>query len=78
MPDRERSRIALALLNVVRLMGYRVSVHRGEGLTEIEAVAVRDPNDRHVVRRTEGDTPDDEYLAACQLAGMLHVDWEDF
>jgi hypothetical protein len=78
MPDGERTRIAAALLNVVRLMGYHVTVHRRNGITEIEAVAVNDPNDRHLVRRPEGDSADDEYVAACQLAGMLHVDWEEF
>jgi hypothetical protein len=78
MPERERSHIATALLYVVRLMGYHVTIHRANGMTEIEAIAVNDPNERHLVRRTDGDNSDDEYAAACQLAGILHVDWEDF
>lgn len=59
-------------------MGYHVSIHRGNGVTEIEAVAVKDPGDRYVVRRTDGDSLDDEYVAACELAGLLEVDWEEF
>ena len=78
MPERESSRIATALLNVVRLMGYHVKIVRGNGVTEIEAVAVKDATDRYVVRKTDGDSTDDEYVAACQLAGLLDVDWEDF
>lgn len=78
MPDRERSQIATALLNVVRLMGYHVTIHRANGVIEMEAVAVNDPHDRHLVRRTDGDSADDEYFAACQLASLLDVDWEEF
>ena len=78
MPDPERLRITTALLNVIRLMGYHVTIHRTSGVTEIEAVAVNDPNDRHLVRRTDGDSADDEYAASCQLAGLLNVDWEEF
>lgn len=78
MPDEEQSQVATALLNVVRLMGYHVRVHRQDGVIEIEAVAVNDPNDRHLVRRAEPAGADGEYAAACELAGLLDVDWEEF
>lgn len=78
MPEHERSGIATALLNVVRLLGYQVKIVRGNGMIDIEAVSVKDSTDRYLVRMTDGDSADDEYVAACQLAGLLDVDWKDF
>ena len=74
--DRDSVRMAIGLLNVIRLMGYHVRVLRGEGLTEIEAVGVKDHTDRFLAR-TAGVAPDDEYAAACQLAEMLGLDPEE-
>jgi len=66
------------ILGQIRSLGYAVSIHRVNGVTEMHAVLLKDPSpdNIHIARNLDGNGPDDEYNAACALAEMLGIDLE--
>lgn len=66
-----------AILRQVESLGHAVSVHRVNGMIEMHAVMLADPDRQFVARSADGDGDRDTYLAACALAEMVGIDLED-
>jgi hypothetical protein len=66
-----------AVLDQVRSLGYAVSVHRVNGVIEMHAVNLSNPDEQHISRVIDGDGPDESYRCACELAQMVGIELDD-
>lgn len=66
-----------ALLDQIRALGFAVSVHRVNGVIEMHAVKLANPDEQHISRVIDGDGPDESYRCACELAQMVGVRLQD-
>jgi hypothetical protein len=64
------------LLDHVRFLSYAVSVHRVNGVIEMHAVNLSNPDEQHISRVIDGDGPDETYRCACELA-MMGIELSD-
>ena len=65
------------ILQLIRDIGYAVSIHRVNGVVEMHAVKLADPSVQHISRVIDGDGPEEDYRCACELAQMVGIDLED-
>jgi hypothetical protein len=65
-----------AVLISVRSLGYKVSEHHVNGVVEMHAMLLSDPDQQHIAR-VDDDGPDATYQCACLLAGMVGIRLED-
>ena len=64
-------------LKVFRASGFEVSVHRVDGIIEMHAVNLANPDEQHISRVINGDGPDESYRCACELAQMVGIELSD-
>ncbi len=78
------------IIEAIRALGYHVSIHRMTGGISLDggpslllpAVYIEmhahdeDAVNVHIAR-VDGDSPEDEYRCACELARMVGIDLED-
>jgi len=66
-----------AILKSIRKLGYHVSVFHVNGVTEMHADLLKDPDQQHVARSLDGVGKDDDYRTACLLAELVGIELED-
>ena len=62
-----------AILDHLRRPGWKVSVFTVNGVTEMHAVLLRDPDQVHIARCNDGTGEEEDYRAACLLAQAVGV-----
>ncbi|HEX5244351.1 MAG TPA: hypothetical protein VFW23_13895 [Tepidisphaeraceae bacterium] len=65
-----------AVIKQIESLGYVVKVFRINATVEMHAVSLRGVDEPQVARCNDGDSPDDEYRAACLLAAAVGIDLE--
>jgi hypothetical protein len=61
----------------VEALGYAVSIHHVNGVVEMHAVKLADPDEQHIARVIDGNGEPECYRCACELAQMVGIDLED-
>lgn len=63
-------------LSAIRALGYAVSEHHVNGVVEMHAVLLADPDQQHIAR-VDDDGPKATDQCACLLAEMVSIELRD-
>ena len=64
------------IIRQIEALGYIVKVFKVNDTVEMHAVRLRGVDEPQVSRCNDGDSPDNEYRAACLLAEAVGIDLE--